>query len=142
MRCLLDEDTAPDLAGILTLLGHPSQHVGDLGLSVSSDQVILEAAKEFDLFITIDLHRQFTEWWASQQAMLDTVRVIRLRFSSSQPDDGLEQARALLWRWREIVSRLEEDPEIRLTTLSGQGYRARFNSVEDIRLMPGPSQPS
>ena len=128
------------LAEMLTLLGHPSKHVQDVGLSGQSDMALFEAAREYDLFITIDLHRQFTEWWASQRAMLDAVRVIRLRFSSSQPDDGLEQARALLWRWREIESRLRVDPRVRLATLSGQTYKVRFSSSEDISLMPGPPQ--
>ena len=142
MRCLLDEDTAPSLGEILTLLGHPSQHARDVGLSGKPDEALLAAAQEYDLFITIDLHRQFSEWWASQRAMLGAVRVIRLRFSSSQHDDGLEQARALLWRWREIESRLKQDPEIRLTTLSGQTYKVRFSSFEDIQLMPGPQKHS
>lgn len=141
MRCLLDEDTAPSLGEILTSLGHPSQHATNVGLAGQSDEVVLQAAREDDIFITIDLHRQFSEWWASRLAMLEAVRVIRLRFSSSQPDDGLEQARALLWRWREIETRLSGDPNVRLTTLSGQTYKVRFSSSEQIQRMPGPPQP-
>lgn len=141
MRCLLDEGTSPDLAVILTVLGHPSQHARDVGLAGRSDEALLEAARDFDLFITLDLHRQFSEWWASRRAMLSTVRVIRIRFSSSQHDDGLEQARALLWRWREIGERLASDQEVRLVTLSGQTYQVRFSTVDDLSAMPGP-QPS
>lgn len=142
VRCLLDEGVSPALVPILTALGHPTQHASDEGLDERPDEELLEAAKGFDLFITLDLHRQLSEWQASRRSMLDAVRVLRIRFRSSQRDDGLEQARALLWRWREIQANLNENPEIRLTTLSGQTYGVRFSTAEDLRAMPGPRTPS
>ncbi len=59
----------------------------------------------------------------------------------SQRDDGLEQARAFLWRWREIHEMLNQDAENRLatlTTLSGQTFQVGFSSVDDLSAMPGP----
>ena len=40
MRLLLDEATVPQLANVLTALGHPSQHVRDIGISGASDQEV------------------------------------------------------------------------------------------------------
>ena len=142
MRCLLDEGVSPKLAGVLTTLGHPSEHVYDIGLGGASDQAVFEAAKAFDLHIALDLHRQAAEWEAARQAMQNDVRMLRLRFRASQPDDDLEQVRAVIWRWREIEERLASDQEVRLVTLSGQTYQLRLSTVDDLSAMPGPQSSS
>lgn len=140
IHCLLDENMDVEVAEVLTLLGSPSRHVTEVCNRSATDQEVLDAAADFDVLITIDLFRQPDEWQAAKAAMLASVRIIRIRFGASQRDDALEQARALLWRWRDIESEMESRPEIRLTTLSGASYAVRFRTVDDVRTMQGPRQ--
>ncbi len=138
ISCLLDENMDPKVAQILSLRGRSTTHVTDLGLAGASDVEVLKAAASFDVLVTLDLFRQFDEWQAAKRAMLESVRVIRIRFGSAQPDDVLEQMRVLLWRWREIEEALEERPEVRLTTVSGDNVQVRYTTQDDLRTMPGP----
>ena len=64
MRLLLDEAMASDLAGVLNALGHPSDHIWDLGMSGASDAEVVQLAMDYDALVTLDLHRQQSEWLA------------------------------------------------------------------------------
>ena len=138
LNCLLDENMDVEVAHVLTALGSPTTHLTDVCDPSASDREVLEAASEFDALITIDLFRQPNEWQAAKRAMLESVRIVRIRFGSNQHDDTLEQARALLWRWREIEREMEVRPEVRLATLRGRFYGLRFTTLQDLQSMPGP----
>lgn len=132
MRLLLDEATAPQLAAVLTALGHPSDHVRDLGISGASDQEVVNRAGDYDALVTLDLHRQFREWLAVNEAMVSGTKVIRLRFSQSEDGDLMGQTRALVRKWSEIEHAVEGREDVRLVTVSGEGGTVRETTVADI----------
>ena len=136
---LIDENISWRLAEILQLLGRPAVHVRDrLGPSAKDPQVLELAAREFDILLTQDEFRNFESWRAAKRAMLDSLRIVRIRFRSSQRGDRLDQARALLWRLPEIETTLTERPQVRLVTLSGDDFRARFTLAQSLQGMDGP----
>ena len=146
LSCLLDENFDPKVATILTILGREAAHVTQVLEARAPDEDVLAAAADFDALVTIDLFRQPREWQAAKRAMLAAVRIVRVRFRSTQHDDALAQARALLWRWREIETVFESRPEIRLATLAGETFSLRLSTDGELRAMRGPradrSQPS
>ena len=123
---------ASDLAGILTALGHPSDHVWDLGMSGASDEEVVELAMDYDALVTLDLHRQQSEWLAVNNAMLAGAKVIRLRFRGTEVSSLLSQTQAILRKWSEIEDAVMERDDVRLVTVSRSGSRVRMQTVEEI----------
>ena len=65
---------------ILTALGHEAVHVNEAGHRSSTDFVLVEFAREFDVFVTLDLHRQEAEWLAVNRALIEGgIKVLRIR---------------------------------------------------------------
>ena len=133
MRILLDEAMAPGLAGVLTALGHPSDHVRGLGMAGASDEEVVERALEYDALLTLDLHRGEREWFAVHSAMLAGAKVIRLRFRRSEDSTLISQAQAVLRRWSEIEEWVTRRDDIGLIVVTRGGSRLRVRSVEAIR---------
>lgn len=120
------------LAAVLTALGHASDHVTTIGLRGAPDDVVAERASEYTALITLDLHRQDAEWIAVNEAMLDSTRVIRLRFGGQERTELLDQARALILKWREWELAIENG-DARLIIISGAGSKVRALDRESIR---------
>ncbi len=133
MRLLLDEAVARGLAGVLTALGHPSDHVSDLGMSGASDEEVVQRALDYDALLTLDLHRQEREWLAVNNAMLAGAKVIRMRFRGSEVSSLISQTQAIVRRWPEIEHSVMERDDVRLIVLSSGGSRVRVRTVDAIR---------
>ncbi len=134
MQLLLDENTDPRLADVLRPLGHSVDHIESMGMAGADDATVVARAAEYDAFVTIDLHRQTREWIAVNEAMLGTVRVVRMRFRGSELGDLLDQARMLLSRWRDLEHQLTLT-DTRLITLSGVGSQLRVTTADEVRAM-------
>ena len=132
MRLLLDEATVPQLANVLTALGHPSQHIRDLGMSGASDQEVVSRARDYDALLTLDLHRQQREWLVVNEAMVLTTKVIRLRFGSREDGGLMDQTRALVMKWSEIEHAVLDRDDARLVTVSNAGSRVRVMTADQI----------
>ena len=138
-RWLLDENIDIRLAIILRALDRSAVHVTEyLWPSVEDTIVLGTAQREFDILLTSDLFRQQNEWNAARAAMIASLRIVRIRFRARQRREPDEQARALLWRLREIELVLTSRSEVRMVTLSGQDYEARFTTAEALQNMDGP----
>lgn len=132
MRLLLDEATVPQLANVLTALGHPSQHVRDIGISGASDQEVVNRARDYDALLTLDLHRQQREWLVVNEAMVLATKVIRLRFGSNQDGGLMDQTRALVMKWSEIEHAVLDHDDARLVTVTNAGSRVRVMTADEI----------
>jgi predicted nuclease of predicted toxin-antitoxin system len=93
LRILLDENIEPGVAGVLAALRHTVVHVGDTSYRSAGDVELMELVEQFDVFVTLDLHRQLPEWLAVNQAMLEgRVRILRLRLAKTSVDPFLPVA--------------------------------------------------
>lgn len=135
MRLLLDEATVPQLARVLTALGHPSQHIRDLGIAGASDQEVVSRARDYDALLTLDLHRQQREWLVVNEAMVLATKVIRLRFGSKEDGGLMDQTRALVMKWPEIEHAVLDRDDARLITVSNAGSRVRVMTSDEITEM-------
>ncbi len=140
MNCLLDENIAHTVVTALTELGHPTVHIANLGLAGSLDDQVLEIAGRFDALITFDRFLEPSVWLAAQQAMLNDVRVIRLKVTASERANADLQIRALLRCWSQIEARMGPDGDARLAIIAQEGQRIRFRNAAQIRAMSGPPQ--
>ncbi len=132
MRLLLDEATVPQLACVLTALGHPSQHIRDLGIAGASDQEVVSRARDYDALLTLDLHRQQREWLVVNEAMVLATKVIRLRFGNKEDGGLMDQTRALVMKWPEIEYAVLDHDGARLITVSNAGSRVRVMTSGEI----------
>ncbi len=133
MRLLLDEAMSPALAGVLTALGHPSDHVRDLGIRGASDQEIVDRARGYDALVTLDLHRQGPEWIVVNEALLTSAKIIRIRFGQAEDSGLMGQARSLIMKWSEIEHPVLHEPDVRLVTVSRSGSLVRRSTSDDIQ---------
>lgn len=131
MRFLLDEDTDIGLSGVLRALGHEADHIEELGRKGIPDDEVVQLAAQYDVLVTLDLHRQDSEWLVVNEAMLETVRVIRLRFSRGEQTTLLDQTRMLVHRWRDWEYKIQNDGAC-LVTLSQLGGRVRSLNAQQI----------
>ena len=141
MNCLLDENVAHAVAAALSEMGHPTVHIEQLGLASSDDERVLELARRFDVLITFDRFLEPPIWHATRQAMLDGLRIVRLKVTASERPDGDLQMRALRRAWPEVLRRMGPNSDARLAIIAQQGRRIRFRSAEQIRAMSGPELP-
>lgn len=138
MLCLLDENVAHALADRLTELGHPTAHIARLGRAGSLDEQVFELARDFDVLITFDRFLEPKVWHAAREAMLDDVRIIRLKVTASERTDVEAQIQMLQRCWPEMESRMGPDGDARLAIIAQQGRRIRFRTADQIRAMTGP----
>ena len=83
-----------------------------LGLSGADDTDVAERAKDFDVFLTLDLHRQEREFFAVSRHLIEGgFKVLRLRLPR-QPDSDVDYnilvARQLIHKMPEWLVRFEE----------------------------------
>ena len=138
MLCLLDENVAHALADRLTELGHPTAHIARLGRAGSVDEEVLELARNFDVLITFDRFLEPKVWHAARQAMLEDVRIIRLKVTASERTDVEAQIQMLQRCLPQIESRMGPDGDARLAIIAQQGRRIRFRTADQLSAMTGP----
>ena len=138
MNCLLDENVAHAVAAALSEMGHPAVHVEELGLAGSGDHQVLELARRFDVLITFDRFLEPPIWHATRRAMLDGLRIVRLKVTASERPDTDLQLRALRRCWPQIEARMGPDGDARLAIIAQGGRRIRFRTADQIRAMTGP----
>lgn len=127
IRFLLDQNVDENLCLILQGLGHEATHVSTLGLAQASDFELLEVAERYDVFITLDLHRQEAEFIAVNEAMIDRgVKILRIRLPNQEGDLRLDLARSIVYRMDQWLTSLME-PENALATIRSLG------SVDSVR---------
>ena len=123
--------------GILTALGHRVTHVRRSPHIGKSDEELVEVAKDFDVFITIDLFRGESEWTAVHRAMMEgDIKVVRLRLPKrkDEPRDILlDQARFLLFRMDQWMKELESGKCF--ITISGSDAQIRARTPDEVRAM-------
>lgn len=132
MRPLLDENMSPRTARILSILGHPSQQVGDVGRLSAPDKDLAEIIPDYDAFVTFDLHRQVDERQAVNEAIVSGGCVIRLRFAKSDRREVMTELRFLIARWGDIEDLLGSRSEIGLLTITDEGQRIRVTSRAEV----------
>ena len=125
MRLLFDENMSPDAAVILTVLGHPSEHVVDVAGPGTPDEVLAERMITYDALVTLDLHRQQRERRAMNEAIVSGGNLIRIRFKRGEANDVMAEVRALIWRWSQIQRLVRNEPAVGLLTITQQGARIR-----------------
>ncbi len=134
MRILLDENVDPRRGVVPGFCDHQAVYVSETRYRGTADTELVELARDFHAFVTLDLHRQSAEWLAISRALIEGgVRVARVRLPPGKPATFLALLRSVILRsdgW---------DPEfasgaclITLTAL-GSGFRAR--TPEEVRLM-------
>lgn len=121
MRLLLDENLSPRTATILTILGHPTERVGD----GARDEDLAGSINQYDAFVTFDLHRQLSARQAINRAIVGGGTVIRLRIAKGDPKEVMTQVRFLIAKWPEIERLLGSRSEIGLLTITEEGQRIR-----------------
>lgn len=88
-----------DLVLFLEALGHAADHVTTLGLQGKSDPDLVSVAKEYDVFVSLDLHRQEAEFIAVNEALFrGEIRMLRIRLPKEETDLRLDLARSLTYR--------------------------------------------
>jgi hypothetical protein len=131
VRFLLDEGIDIRLGGVLRALGHDADHILELGGQGAPDDEVVRLAADYDVLITLDPHRQDAEWVVVNEAMLQTVRVIRMRFTRSEQTSLLDQTRMLVARWRDWEHRIQNEAA-RLVMLTHAGTRVRTLTREQL----------
>jgi hypothetical protein len=95
VRFLLDQNVPQEIALVFQALHHVADHAANLGLERASDEEVAEAARSYDVLVTIDLHRQEAEWLAVTRRIVEHgIRVLRLR--PPKPAPGVHATRELL----------------------------------------------
>ncbi len=83
MRVLVDQCVPKIILETLTAMGHVgSEHVSNLGQRKEEDVVLFEVAKQYDIFLTADIHRQVREWTALVQGLIQgEIKILRIMLS-------------------------------------------------------------
>ncbi len=98
------------LVPFFEVLLHEAAHVSSLGLATALDPQLVVVAREYDVSITSDLHRQEPEWLAVHWEIVNAgVKVLRIRLPKREPGENLRLVvmRLLLnkmERWLEAFS--------------------------------------
>jgi predicted nuclease of predicted toxin-antitoxin system len=135
MRILLDENMAEVIAPVIRTVGHTVTHVRRTrSLKGKSDVELVKVAKRYDVFITMDLHRQDTEWLAVYEALVEgSIAIVRVRLPKKFTNEELEEIRTLTRRMEDWLAELEQGAA--LVILSDRGATIRPRTREQIRAM-------
>ncbi len=140
-RFLLDENMDPDLVPVLQGLGHTADHVTALGLEGRRDQELVSTAKEYDVFVTLDLHRQESEFIAVNEALVrGDIKVLRIRLPREEQDLRLDLATSLVIRMREWLHAFGSENKALVTIRSlgtVQSARTRAEVLEMLEQRRG-----
>jgi predicted nuclease of predicted toxin-antitoxin system len=134
LRLLLDEAIEENVTDVLQALGHEADHVVRLGLAGASDFDLVEVAKTYDVFVTLDLHRQEAEWLAVNSAIVrGEVKVLRVRLPKRPQNVLLDTVRSLTYRMESWVAEFAGGKS--LVTISGLGVVERSRTSEEVAEM-------
>lgn len=121
------------MALVLEGLDHEAVHTGELGLMRMDDTLLVQRLQAFDVFITMDLHRQDREWFEVNRRIVESgVRILRIRPSKQYAHRAVPVmvATYLLWKIEEWVAAFEQDA--RLVILGPQLEKVRALSHEAV----------
>jgi hypothetical protein len=86
LRFLLDQNVPEEIALVFQALHYIADHTSSLGLQQAPDEDIATAARQYDVLVTIDLHRQEPEWLAVNRTIVQHgIKVLRLRPPKPKP---------------------------------------------------------
>ncbi len=143
MRFLLDENVPEGIALVLRGLRQDAEHASALGLSGADDTDVAERAKEFEVFITLDLHRQEREFLEVSRHLIEGgFKVLRLRLQrqpESDVDYNILVARQLIHKIPEWLARFEEGAV--LITLGAPLGRLSARTSADVASFVGARRP-
>ena len=130
MRILLDENIEEGLVVVLRGLGHEEVHVSATEHRSKTDQELVEVARHFDVFVTLDLHRQEPEWLAVNRALVEGgIKIIRIRLPKQSTDPLLDVVRSLIYRMEWWMAEIRKGSC--LVTIGQMGTVSRSMSRED-----------
>ena len=125
MLLLLDENTWPELEGLLAEHGIVALHVNSLGLDGRSDPDIFRFALEhgYDAIVTKDAYRKAVRM-DMLRAMRAGLRIFRARFTPKDPSNESPRLLAdlLIDHWAELERSLEPDSAVRLIMLNARQH--------------------
>lgn len=134
MRLLCDENADRGLPRVLESLGHEADHMGDLDAG-AGDPRVAEIASGYDVLVTLDLHRQGSDWLAVTEAILrNSAKVVRLRFRPAEGTALMDQARALIAKWEKWEEELFVGAG-RLATIQDRGMSVRTATEDEVKEM-------
>ena len=128
MRLLLDEMVPLEFSGLLSDLGHRSQHVIVLGLSGSSDEEVFTYSLPRELVVlTFNKYKNEPDREAALTAMTRGQRIVCVTAR------GLQRQRQAISRCiADVESRFEEQSILRRATIMNN-FQVRYEHVADIR---------
>src|SRR5215216_828594 len=133
MRILADEMFDDRIAQVLRALGHEVVLVRKR-YRRAKDQRLAAIAKDFDFFLTLDLHRQESEWMAvNHQIVYAGIRVVRLKLPKDSKDFVLDVVRALTAHMERWIAALELGAY--LVTISQGGEKIRTHDRAQVWAM-------
>jgi Domain of unknown function (DUF5615) len=108
VRFLLDQNVPREIALVLRALHHEATHASELHLERAPDSDIAGAARDFDVLVTIDLHRQEAEWIAVNRAIVEhSIKVLRLRPPKPRADMPVRPEWFILMLVRQLTYEME-----------------------------------
>ena len=136
MRFLLDQNVPSSIVQVLRVLHHEADHTEELGYKHARDPDIARLAEEYDVLITIDLHRQEADWIAVHRAIVERgVKVLRLRLPKGVTKDtlNLHIIRQLTYQMEAWTQAFESGAV--LITQSREDKEFRIRSRDDVQQM-------
>src|SRR6476469_5053636 len=98
MRILLDQNIDDEILIVLRTLHLDVTHVADIGHSTTKDIPLFVVARDYDCFVTLDLHHQEAEWLALYSEMIEYgVVIVRVKLTGAFGDPDIEVTRALTY---------------------------------------------
>lgn len=130
MRILLDENVEEGLISVLRGLGHEAVHVSATEHRSKTDQELVNVARSFDVFVTLDLHRQEPEWLAVNRALVEGgIKIVRIRLPKQSTDPLLDVVRSLIYRMEWWMAEIRKGSC--LITIGHLGTVSRSTSREE-----------
>lgn len=125
----------PDaLQPILAALGHDVVHVKLSDLRGSSDEKLAVEARDYDVFIAMDLHRQEPEWIAVNREIVESgIKVVRIRLPRQSHDVLLDVVRSITYRMEAWMQELRSGKC--LITIGQLGTVQRSRTREEVLRM-------
>ncbi len=136
MRFLLFENLDPQIAPLLTAMGHEAVHINSNQGERLTDDLTYVLAERYDALIIIDSHDRGEEWVATyREIMLREIRIVRVKMTHHFSADVLyETARVIMARFEEWIRLLEETDHC-LITISHRGTKVDGKSREIVSEM-------
>ena len=115
MRFLLDENIPEELVLVFCGVRQEAEHIYGLGLAGEDDGVIAEHARDFDVFVTLDLHRQEREFLEVTRHLLDGgYKLLRVRLVRQPLGDAVTTSSSHVSFSTRCLSGLQDSSRTRL----------------------------